>query len=171
MVQAGTVFGVIISNTATVLTVDCWHSMTVPGTVGSTPGNIAYNILPGAAPFIYVGISVATRANNAADAFLSNDGTTISELFFTGGGLVRKASTWAHTTGTSTFTLTTTWTANGSDTLPQTIAKWGNFQALNTIAPTTTTTGPMLFNTLLGSTATLAASGDNVTITDTVTES
>jgi hypothetical protein len=172
IVQAGTVYGVVISNTSTVLTVDMWHSMTAPDTVGSTPGaTTAYNVLPGGAPCYFTGISVATRAFNAADAFLSNDGTTISELWFSGGGLKRKLATWAHTTGTGTFTLTTTWTANGSDTLPQTIAKWGAFQAEVTAAPTTSTTGPMLFNTNLGSTATLAASGDNVQVVDTITES
>lgn len=172
IVLAGTVYGVVISNTATVLTVDMWHSATAPATVGTTPaGSTTYVVLPGGAPAYFTGVSTATRVFTAADAFLTNDGTTISELWFTGGGLQRKLATWAHTTGTNTFTLSTTWTANGSDTLPQTIAKWACFQAQVNAAPTTSTSGPMLFDTLLASTATLAASGDNVTITDTITES
>jgi hypothetical protein len=172
IVVAGSVYGVILSNTGTVLTVDMWHSATAPDTVGSTPGaTSAYIVLPGNAPAYFTGISVATRAFNAADDFLSNDGSTISELWFSGGGLKRKLATWAHTDGTGTFTLTTTWTANGSDTLPQAIAKWACFQHEVTAAPTTTTTGRMLFNTLLSALATLAASGDNVTVTNTVTES
>lgn len=172
IVQAGNVYGVILSNTGTVLTIDHWHSMTAPDTVGTTPGaTTAYNVLPGGAPAHFGGISIATRVFTAADAFLTNDGSTISELWFSGGGLRRKLMTWAHTNGTSTYTLTGTWTANGSDTLPQTIAKWGCFQHAVTAAPTTSTTGMNLFNTLLSATATLTTSGDNVTLTDTVTES
>jgi hypothetical protein len=171
MVVMATAYGVIISNTTTVLTIDMWHTFGAPDTVATTPSTGAYYILPGQAPMQFTGISVATRAFNAADQMLSNDGTTISELWFSGGGLKRKAATWAHTTGTATYTLTTTWTANGSDTLPQTIAKWGAFLAEVTAAPTTATSGPMPFNTNLGSTATLAASGDNLTTTNTITGS
>jgi hypothetical protein len=101
---------------------------------------------------------------------LSNDGTTISELFFSGGGLEAEADDVRHTTGTNTFTQAATWTANGSDTLPQAVGKWGAFAAEVTAAPTTATSGPLLFNTNLD-TATLSAVGDNVTITDTTTES
>lgn len=171
MVIMATAFGVVISNTSTVLTIDMWHTFGNIDTAATTPSTGAYYILPGQAPAMFDAISVATRAFNAADQMLSNDGTTISELWFSGGGLKRKLTTWAHTTGTNTFTHTTTWTANGSDTLPQTIAKWGALAAEVTAAPTTSTSGPLLFNTNLGSTATLATSGDNVTVTDTVTES
>jgi hypothetical protein len=171
LVIMATAYGVIIANTSTVLTIDMWHTFATPDTVATTPSTGSYFIPPGQAPAAYTGISVATRAFNAADQMLSNDGTTISELWFSGGGLKRKLGTWAHTTGTNTFTLTTTWTANGSDTLPQAIAKWGAFAAEVTAAPTTATSGPMLFNTNLPSTATLAAVGDNVTTTDTTTES
>jgi hypothetical protein len=171
MVVMATAYGVVISNTTTVLTIDMWHTFATPDTVATTPSTGAYYILPGQAPAAYTGISIATRVFTAADQTLTNDGSAISELWFSGGGLKRKLATWAHTTGTATFTLTTTWTANGSDTLPQTVAKWGAFAAEVTAAPTLATSGPMLFNTLLGSTATLATSGDNVTTTNTVTES
>jgi hypothetical protein len=49
VVSAG-VYGTIISNTTTALTVDQWHSPTAPETVGSTPGNVAYVVVPGGFP-------------------------------------------------------------------------------------------------------------------------
>jgi len=168
----GSAYGVILSNTTSVLTVDMWHDLVAPDTVATTPSATAvFAVLPGNAPAFYTGISVATRVFTAADDFLSNDGTTISELWFSGGGLKRKLGTFAHTDGTSTFTLTTTWTGNASDTYPQTVAKWGCFQHEVTAAPTTTTSGRMLFDTLLSATATLSASGDALTVTNTITES
>jgi hypothetical protein len=164
------VYGVIISNTGTVLTVDQWHSMTAPETVGSTPGSTApYCILPGGLPAFYMGISIATRVFTAADTVLTNDGSTVSELWFSGGGLRRRLASWAHTNGTATYTLANTFTANGSDTLPQTIAKIGIFQHFVNATVTTSNSGIILFQTLLSATATLSASGDNVQITDTVT--
>jgi hypothetical protein len=57
------VYGVILSNSTTVLTVDQWHSMTAPETVGSTPGSTTpFCILPGGAPAFYMGISTSRRA-------------------------------------------------------------------------------------------------------------
>lgn len=167
---ANLTYGVIISNTSTALTIDQWHSVTAPETAASTPSTTApYVVLPGGAPCFYMGISVATRAFNAADTVLSNDGTTVSELWFSGGGLRRRLASWAHTNGTATYTVANTFTANGSDTLPQTIAKVGVFQHFVNATVTTSNSGILLFNTNLSSTATLSASGDNVAITDTVT--
>jgi hypothetical protein len=163
-------YGVILSNTTSVLTIDQWHSLTAPETVATTPSTTApYVVLPGGAPCFYMGISVATRAFNAADTVLTNDGTTVSELWFSGGGLRRRLGSWAHTNGTATYTLANTFTANGSDTLPQTVAKLGVFQHYVNAAVTTSNSGIILFQTLLSATATLSASGDNVAITDTVT--
>lgn len=172
VVVAGSVYGTIISNTATVLTIDQWHDPTAPETVGSTPtGTSPYVVLPGGFPCFYMGISVATRAFNAADQVLTNDGSTVSELWFSGGGLRRRLASWAHTNGTATYTVSNTFTANGSDTLPQTIAKIGLFQHFVNAAVTTSNSGILLFQTLLSATATLSASGDAVAITDTVTVS
>jgi hypothetical protein len=84
-------------------------------------------------------------------------------------GLRRRLASWAHTNGTATYTVSNTFTANGSDTLPQTIAKIGLFQHFVNTTVTTSNSGIILFQTLLSSTATLSASGDNVAITDTVT--
>jgi len=167
---ANLTYGTIISNTTTVLTVDQWHSPTAPETVATTPAATApYIVLPGGYPCFYMGISVATRVYTATDDFLTNDGTTVSELWFSGGGLRRRLASWAHTDGTATYTIANTFTANGSDTLPQTIAKVGLFQHFVNAAVTTSNTGIILFQTLLSATATLSAINDNVAITDTVT--
>lgn len=166
-------YGVIQENTTTAVTIDLWHNITAPETVGTTPttggAGSGYCILPASTPAFYMGISIATRVFTASDNFLTNDGTTVSELFFSGGGLRRRLATYAHTTGTATYTIQFTFTANGSDTLPQTIAKVGIFVSWPNAAITTNNTGVILFQTLLSSTAALTAVGDNVQITDTVT--
>jgi hypothetical protein len=58
-------------------------------------------------------------------------------------------------------TLTGVFTANGSDALPVTVAKMGGFNSL--------TGGTMAFETLLNATATFTTSGDQLTVTQTVT--
>src|SRR5262245_47561035 len=58
---------------------------------------------------------MAITANNTSPS--AGDTTLAGEITTVGGGLIRKQSTPAHTNGTSTFTLTTTYTANGSDSL------------------------------------------------------
>lgn len=172
IVISGNVYGVVVNNTTTVATVDHWHNATNPETVGTTPSASAtYIIVPAGFPCWWMGVSIATRAFNAADAFLSNDGSTISELWFSGGGLRRQLAAWSHTNGTATYQLAKTFTANGSDTLPQAVNKVGIFQHQVTAAPTTTTSGMLLFNTNLSAAATLSAVSDNVAITDTVTVS
>jgi len=79
--------------------------------------------------------------------------------------LIRKICPFAHTAGTNTYTLTPVFTANGTDTLPVTIAKMGTFVSL--IASDVTDT--MFHEDLISPTATLSASGDNLTISLTVT--
>lgn len=102
---------------------------------------------------------MALTANSSAAA--AGDTTLTAEITTAGGGLLRAAATYAHTAAANTYTLTKTFTANGSDALPVTIAKIGVFDA--------SSSGNMPFETLLSSTATLSASGDQVTITQTVT--
>lgn len=102
---------------------------------------------------------VALTANSTAPS--ATNTTLASEITTAGGGLVRAAGTYAHTNGTSTYTITNTFTANGSDSLPVTVAKVGIFNAASS--------GDLVFETLLGTTATLSASGDTLTITQTVT--
>lgn len=107
------------------------------------------------AAFNYVGLT----ANAAAPA--AGDTTLTAEIATAGGGLIRKQVTYAHTAGTNTSTLTGTFTANGTDALPVTVAKIGVFNAV--------TGGTMGYETLLNATSTLTTSGDNTAITETVT--
>lgn len=102
---------------------------------------------------------IALTANATAPS--AGNTTLTAEITTGGGGLIRAQATFAHTGGTSTYTLTKTFTANGSDALPVTLAKIGVFNA--------STVGTLFYETLLSSTATLSASGDNVAITETVT--
>lgn len=103
----------------------------------------------------WIALTANSTAPNAADTTLAGEIATAS------GGLVRAAATYAHTNSTTTYTLTNTFTANGSDVLPVTVAKAGVFTA--------TSSGTMVFETLLSATATLTASGDNVALTWTIT--
>lgn len=102
---------------------------------------------------------IALTANSTAPA--AGDTTLTAEIATAGGGLVRAQATYAHTAGTNTSTLTKTFTANGSDLLPVTVAKIGVFNA--------SSSGTMGYETPLSATATLSASGDSVTVTETVT--
>lgn len=105
----------------------------------------------------YIGLTANSTSPSAGNTTLSGEITTA------GGGLVRAQATYAHTTGQATATLTRAFTANGSDSLPVTVAKIGVFTA--------STSGTMTNETLLSATATLSASGDSVTVTETITAS
>jgi len=158
IVVAGSVYGVIVSNTATVLTVDRWSNPATPGgAAGSTPGGTsAYHVVPGNAPQWFMALTANATAASATDTTLTAEITTA------GGGLIKKLATYAHTTGAASYSLAATFTANGSDSLPVTIAKIGIFNSL------VASTGRMQFETLLSTTATLSAIGDQLTVTDTV---
>lgn len=104
---------------------------------------------------IYVGLTANVTAPAAGDTTLTGEITTA------GGGLIRKAGTYAHTTGAASYTITTVFTANGSDALPVTIGKRGIFDAA--------AAGNLVFETLVSPTATLSTAGDQLTLTDTVT--
>lgn len=159
IVVAGSVYGVITANTTTVLTVERWVNPASPGgAAGSTPSATAvFVIVPGQAPAAFM----ALTANSSAAA--SGDTALTGEITTAGGGLIRKVCSFAHTAGTATYTEAATFTANGSDTLPVTVAKVGMFPTL------TGATGIMVFETLMSATATLTASGDALTNTQTVT--
>ena len=162
IVVAGTVYGNIISNSTTVLTIDRWINPATPsGANGSTPGaTTAYVVLPAVSPLPFIGISA-----NSSPA--SSDTSLTGEIVTSGGGLIRKTSPYAHTASATTYTLTPVFTANGSDSLPVTIASIGVFQ--NKASTPTSAVGQPIFTTLLSATATLTASGDQLTITETIT--
>ena len=159
MVVAGTVYGIITANTTTVLTVERWVNPATPGgAAGSTPsGTSTFSIVPGQAPAAFM----ALTANSGAPA--SGDTVLTGEITTAGGGLIRKLASYAHTGGTATYTEAATFTANGTDSLPVTLAKVGMFPTL------TGATGIMVFETLMSATATMTVSGDQVTNTQTVT--
>lgn len=170
MVMAGTTaanftYGNILTNSTTVLTIDQWHDPTAPESTRTTPTTTTapYWVVPGGAPAFYMAISINATAPSTATTNLP------SELWFSGGGMRRRLASWAHTTGNNPYTVANTFTGNGSDTYPQTIAKIGMFQNFVNTTVTTANSGGCLFETLLSATATLSASGDNVAITDTVT--
>lgn len=156
-VVTGAVYGIIISNTGTVLTIDKWYNPASPtGAAASNPATGTYVIM-GEAPIFYMALTANSSAPAGGDTALTGEITTAS------GGLIRQAAAYAHTASATTYTLTGSYTANGSDSLPVTIAKIGTFDTL------TGATGIMLHETLLSATATLSASGDQLTVTQTVT--
>lgn len=156
------VWGNIQSNTTSVLTVDRWYNPATPGgSAGSTPGATdKFTIVQGVSPAQFMGLTANASAASATDTALT------SEIVSAGGGLIRAVTTYAHSAGTNTYTSANTFTANGSDTLPVTIAKMGLFNSMVVASAIN-----MWFETLLNATATLTISGDAVTITDTVTGS
>jgi hypothetical protein len=103
----------------------------------------------------YLGLT----ANTTAPA--SGDTTLTGEIATAGGGLIRKQGTYGHTPGASTYTITATFTGNGSDTYPVVIGKVGVFNAA--------TSGTMPWSSLLSPTATISASGDQLILTETIT--
>lgn len=157
-VIVGGVVGTILSNTSTALTIARWET---PGSRGgataATPASGVYVISSGNCPAAWM----ALTANSSSPSVGGSSTTLAGEITTSEGGLIRALATWAHTTGTNTYTLTNTFTANSHDSLPVTLAKIGVFQAQNG--------GRLLFETLLSSTATLSAIGDNVAVTETVT--
>lgn len=104
-------------------------------------------------PAKYMALS-ATSGENATHTSLAGEITTAS------GGLIRAAATYAHTTGAATYTLTKTFTANGSDSLPVTVKQCALFTA--------SSSGVMAFEKIITDTL-FAASGDAATVTYTVT--
>lgn len=156
--SGGLVYANIISHTATVLTVDRWYDATSPGgSAGTTPSATGqYVIIPGSAPNMFVGISTSTAAVGSGDT------TLVGELAT--GALIRKIGTLTHTAGTNSGTVSAVFTANGTETNLSngiTVGKMG-------ISSSISSSQPNLFQSLLSATATLNASGDQLTVTDTI---
>lgn len=156
--SAAMAYGVITANTTSALTVDQWYTPGSPGgAAATTPTNTTtFTILPGQAPYWYMALDKGVHTPGAGDTALNTEITT------SGGGLIRKLATYAHTTSATSYSLAATFIANGSDSLPATIT---NIGVLNTL---TSSTGRLQFYTPLSPTATLSASGDQLTVTDTI---
>lgn len=146
-----TVFGVIMSNTATVLTVDQWYNPAT-GAAGATPnatGN--YQIIPGQFPAMFLAVTSDAGAPTSADTTLTTEATT--------NGFARAIATWAHTAAATTYTLTKTFTASGT----LTVNKEAVFAACNPAGG-----GAMPFESAEPSPPTLV-SGDTLAQTVTIT--
>lgn len=144
------VWGNIGSNTTSVLTVDSWK--TGDDTAGTTPGSTAnYLILPGVRAR-YMGLTENASAANAADTTLTGEITT--------GGCNRQVATYAHTGGTSTYTLQKSFSVTAS--FPA-IHKGALFTASNTTAA-----GVMVFEAVLNADANVI-NGDTLQVTCTNT--
>lgn len=156
------VYGIISANSTSVLTVDRWYNPATPaGTAGTTPGATdTYAILSGGPPAWFMGISTTNTASVATDTTMAGEITTA------GGGCLRTLATYAHSAGTTTYTLSNTFTTNSNDTgsLPYAVARDGLFTSF--IVGGTTT---MMVETLLNAIATLSLTGDAVSVTHTLT--
>lgn len=144
-------FGVIVSNTATALTVDKWYSGGTWGT-GTTPnGTGLYTVLPGQMPAMFLAVTSDATAPAATETTLISEATT--------NGFARALATWAHTAAATTFTLTVLFTASGS----LTVQNEAVFAAANTTAG-----GALPYKSAVPSPPVLI-SGDTLTLTITIT--
>lgn len=165
IISTATVFGIIQSNTSaasSVLTIDRWYAAdALPATVGTaaatTPAAGTWQILPGNAPGAYMGLTATATPAVDGDTVLTGEITTAS------GGLIRQLTTYAHTASGTTTTLTKTFTCNGSDSLPVTVAQVGVFQGV------VVASSRMIFRTVLNATMAFSLSGDQGSVTETVT--
>jgi hypothetical protein len=172
--SAGTgskVYGVIISHTSgttPVYTVDRWYNEATPGgAAGTTPNATSFYSVIAAPPDIFVALSTDTTAKSLGGTAGTADSPTIAqaltgEITTAGGGLIRKIAPIGNS-GAS-VTLTPVFTANGTDSLPVTV---GTAAASPSIVATN---GALDYMTLVSPTATLSASGDQLTLTWTMTE-
>lgn len=142
--SGSTVYGVVISNTTTVITVDRWTDPTSPaGAVGTTPNATAkYQILPGSAPAVYLALSSTVQSGAAGDTVLAGELTT--------NGFARAYwTTYTHSASSSSTTLSKTFVATGTATI--------NSQGLFTAA----NSGTLVFESAETSPPTLV-SGDSL---------
>lgn len=105
---------------------------------------------------LYMGLSANTTDPVIGDTSLTG------EILTSGGGLVPQSVTYSHTNGQLTFVNSATFTANGSDSLSVVIAQICGRTASGG-------GGTMRYREKLTSTATIAASGDALTVTYTLT--
>jgi len=149
------VFGLIGSNTTSALTIDKWWTPEFAGT-GTTPSNTAaFVIMPGrGASVMFMGLTTDAAAASEADYVLASEITT--------NGCARAKSTYTHTQDTLSFTLVNAFSPSGTFTA---IHKMALFTC-----STNTAGGLMVYEAVLNVDATVA-SGDTLTVTDTVSVS
>jgi hypothetical protein len=177
---SGTVFvwGNCISNTnaasASVITVDQWYAPLTPGgSAGATPGTPWSWVLVDGGMVSTWFAALATGANSPVntDHTLATNGNV--EYPTAAGGLYRKICPTATDVSATarTVTLVPVWTATGSDTgLPRTFTVIGFFASM--VPGFGGAGGPMKFETTLTpSSAVISASGDQLTVTETISGS
>lgn len=147
------VFGVIVSNTATVLTVDKWYDPgnpdeTVTGTTPNATSN--YVVVPGQFPASYIAVTENATAPSASDTTLT------AEL--TADGFARALGTYSHTAAATTYSLQNVFNATGTRTINKT-ALFGSAVVAQGVMP---------FESAMPSPPTLV-SGDQLTETYTIT--
>jgi hypothetical protein len=145
-------FGVIVSNTATVLTVDQWYdAATITNTGSPLPNSTAtFVILPGQFPANHLAVTANAVAPSSADTTLTAEITTSD--------LKRSLAVFSHTAAASTYSLTKVFSATTSVT----INKGATF------ASAVAGNGAMPFETAEPSPPTLI-SGDQLTQISTIT--
>ncbi len=115
------VYGIIVANTATVLTVDQWYNgASTTAAAGTTPAATApYIILPFQGSAQWMAVTQNATAPTTADTVLTAEITTAD--------WARAVGTYAHTAAASTYTLVHLWTS----TTTVTINKEAQFGACN----------------------------------------
>lgn len=146
------VYGNIVSNTTSVITIDQWWK--VDDTAGTTPASTnALHIAPGGvAACRFMGLTTNASAASASNTTLASEITT--------SGAGRALATYAHTYGASTLTLQKAFSISGTLTA---IHRAGLFAAL-----TAAGADPLIYETVLNADATVV-SGDTLTVTWTGT--
>ncbi len=160
------VWGNIVSNnnaaSASVLTVDRWYNAATPGGAAATTPTTPWSFLiadGGSISAWFVGISATNITPAVTDTSLSGEQTT--------NGLGRMLAPYAITSATSpvSYTLTPVWTYTGATS--STIYAMAAFVSM----VVSDATDSMVFETSLNASATVTASGDQITITETVSGS
>ncbi len=161
------VWGNIISNTTHIITVDQWWKYaavaggppTNPDIVGTTPtsGN-SYLVAPGGLGAIqFMGLTANASAASASNTVLTGEITT--------NGGARQSTTYAHTFGGTTLTLTSIFNFSGTLTA---VHRGGLFTTLEA----TPGTAPMVYETVFSSPGDFTVgNGDSATCTWTITPS
>lgn len=153
--QATEVYGVVQSNTSTVLTVDGWT--TLAGASGSTPSTTTFYIIGPPPPYWFIALSDSVAAVAGTETAVAMGGTELTTA-----GLGRAiADTFTHTAGTTTTVLGKTFTYTAGS--PQTVGRM--MVASSRVA----NKGFAYFITQFGASATPSTNGDTVTVTDTIT--
>lgn len=107
------IYGIIQSNTSSVLTIDRWYKPSSPGgaVANTLPASNAYfAIAPGGAPHWFIGLSTDGTAPAATDTILASEITT--------GGLARALPTsFTHTASVASYSISKTFTASATFTV------------------------------------------------------